>query len=244
MTRILVDPDQLRSLSAQFERVSQDLREVASRANSAWNNLDIRVRQRAAIGGQVSEAFSRGHALAREAMVRANDLLTKAQAFEEADRQGVTGLQNVIDKYPIPVITPVPEPVPLPSLVEIFDVLKASLSTITLFVTSLGLEAVKVFTGAVDFFIVKVPKAEKAFQRWEEYNRRPLTDWDRETAQQYEEEARKALEDLGIGALKDTLDLIADKLPAKENIDQVLKKIYDAIGAVQEWIEALGGESQ
>lgn len=114
MTRILVDPDQLRSLSTQFERVSQDLKEVAGRVNNAWSNLDLRVRQQAAVGGQVSEAFNRGHALAREAMVRANYLLTKAQAFEEADGQGVADLNDVIRKHPVPLPTPTPIPDPGP----------------------------------------------------------------------------------------------------------------------------------
>ena len=95
MTRILVDPDQLRSLSTRFEQVSQDLRAVAGRANASWSNLDLIVRQKAAIGGQVSEAVNRGHALAREAMVKANYLLTKAQAFEDADGQGAASLPTI-----------------------------------------------------------------------------------------------------------------------------------------------------
>ena len=99
MTRILVDPDQLRSLSTRFEQISQDLRAVAGRANASWSNLDLIVRQKAAIGGQVSEAVNRGHALAREAMVKANYLLTKAQAFEEADGQGVGGVGQVFGAF-------------------------------------------------------------------------------------------------------------------------------------------------
>jgi hypothetical protein len=113
MTRILVDPDQLRSLSTRFEQVSQDLRTVAGRANASWNNLDLITRQKAAVGGQVSEAVSRGHALAREAMVRANYLLTKAQAFEEADGQGAAGLPGV-PIPPIPLPTPAPPKLPWP----------------------------------------------------------------------------------------------------------------------------------
>jgi len=147
---------------------------------------------------------------------------------------------------PVPVSTPTPTPetegtptpISLPSLDTVFDVLKASLSTISLFVTSLGLDAFKVFLGAVDFFLRKLPNAEAAFRRLEEYNRQE--NWDRATAAQYQEEARKALEELGVSGLKDTLDLIADKIPKSDAIDEALKKAYDAIGAVGDWIEALG----
>jgi hypothetical protein len=130
----------------------------------------------------------------------------------------------------------------LPSLVETFDILQASLSTVALFVTNLGLGAAKVLTGAIDFFTIKLPRAEDAFQRWEEYYRRP--DCRRETELQYREEARKALEELKIEWFKDTLDLVVDKLPAKRVVQQALTKIYDAIDAILDWIEVLEGNGR
>ncbi len=112
MPRILVNPDQLRALSAQLQQVSNELRSLAGRVNGAWNGLDWEVRHKATIGGQVSDSFGRAHALARQAATMAGYLLKKAQAFEEADRQGVMELNDVISKYPIPVPTPTPAPEP------------------------------------------------------------------------------------------------------------------------------------
>ncbi len=117
MHRILVDPDQLRALGTHFSQVSQDLRAVAARINASWNDLDMVVRQRAALEAQVNEAWSLGHALAREAMAKANYLLTKAQAFEEADGQGAASLPSVpIPPMPLPVPAPPGLPWPFPKL--------------------------------------------------------------------------------------------------------------------------------
>ncbi|HEC36533.1 MAG TPA: WXG100 family type VII secretion target [Anaerolineae bacterium] len=102
MLRIQVDPDELRALGAQLERISQELRNLADRVNRAWNGLDWEVRQKAAVGGQVSEAFGRAHALARQAMTMAGYLLKKAQVFEEADREGAQAIEEIIRRYPSP----------------------------------------------------------------------------------------------------------------------------------------------
>jgi|GEM_PF-3271360 len=242
MTRILVVPEQLRSLSSQLRQTSQELNAMSGRVGSALGGLDWEARQKAGVDGQANDACGRASALATQAETMARYLVNKAQAFAQADQQGAADLQVIIDKYPLPIPVPTPEPggttVSLPSLDTIFDVFKASLSTVSLFVTSLGLDAVKVFAGAGDFFLRKLPNAEAAFRRWEDYNRQD--NWNRATADQYQEEARKTLEELGVSGLKDTLDLIADKIPKSDVIDEALKKAYDAIGAVGDWIEALG----
>jgi uncharacterized protein YukE len=242
MTRIVVVPENLRSLSSQLQRAGQEINAISSRVGGALGGLDWEARQKAGVDSQANDARGRASAMASQAEAMARYLIGKAQAFEQADQQGATDLQVVIDKYPIPMPVPTPEPggtpVSLPSLDTVFDVFKASLSTVSLFVTSLGLDAVKVFAGAGDFFLRKLPNAEAAFRRWEDYNRQD--NWNRATADQYQEDARKALEELGVSGLKDTLDLVADKIPKSDVIDEALKKAYDAIGAVGDWIDALG----
>jgi uncharacterized protein YukE len=245
--RIIVIPERLDDLSRQMTQATSELRDLEGRLGRALGGLDWQVRQQANVEGQVHSARRQALALADEAGRLARFLTDRAAAFRQADAEGAQALGDAVRPYiippvPVPAPTPTPEPegtpISLPSLDTVFDVLKASLSTISLFVTSLGLDAVKVFAGAADFFLRKLPNAEAAFRRWEEYNQQD--NWDRATAAQYQEEARKALEGLGIGGLKDTLDLIADKIPRSDVIDEALKKAYDAVNAVAEWIEALG----
>jgi len=245
--RIIVIPERLDDLSRQMAQAANELRDLEGRLGRALGSLDWEARQQANVEGQVHAARRQAQKLAGEAERLARFLTERAAAFRQADAEGAQSLGDAVRPYitppaPVPVPTPTPEPegtpISLPSLDTVFDVFKASLSTISLFVTSLGLDAVKVFAGAADFFLRKLPNAEAAFRRWEEYNRQD--NWDRATAAQYQEEARKALEELGIGGLKDSLDLIADKIPKSDVIDETLKKAYDAISAVKEWIEAVG----
>jgi uncharacterized protein YukE len=248
MVRIKVIPERLEDLAGRMSDTAAQLRDLESRLGYALARLDWQVRQQANIEGQVHAARCQARALAEEAERLVQFLNERAQAFRQVDEEEAQRLGDAVRPYlppvPVPAPTPTPEPegtpISLPNLDTVFDVFKASLSTISLFVTSLGLDTVKVFAGAADFFLRKLPNAEAAFRRWEEYNRLDNWDWDRATADQYQEEARKALEELGISGLKDTLDLIADKIPKSDVIDEALKKAYDAIRAVEEWIEAVG----
>lgn len=236
MPRIVVDPERLRALAGELQRAAGDLAAVRGRLG-ALGRLDWEARQKTGVEGQVNDARGRASALAGQAEALARYLNGKAEAFAQADRQGATDLGGVVDANPFPI-----PPVSLPTLDQVFDLLKASLSTIALFVTSLGLDAVKVFAGAADFFLRKLPDAEAAFRRWEEYNRQD--NWDRATSLQYQEEARKALDELGVAGLKDAMGLLVDKLPKTDAVEKALGKLYDAVGAVDEWIGALGGRRQ
>lgn len=244
MTRITVTPERLQELSVQFVHTRNDIQDIGDRLDSILGNLDWEVRQQEKVEGQVQSARQQARILAEQTEVLARHLAAKAQAFEQADQQGMAGFQVIFDKYPLPIPISAPESegpiVSRPSLDTVFDMLNASLSTVSLFVINLGLDAVKVFVGAIDFFLRKLPNAEVAFLRWEDYNRQD--NWDRATADQYQEEARKALEELGVSGLKDTLDLIADKIPESDAIDKALKKAYDAIGMAGDWIETLDTE--
>jgi len=116
MWRIQVDPDQLRALSAQLQRHAAELMAIENRLGSALGRLDWKARQRVGIEGRVAHALSQARSLADQAEEMSRSLAAKAQAFEEADRQGVMDLNDVIEKHPIP--TPVPTPAPTPDQEE------------------------------------------------------------------------------------------------------------------------------
>lgn len=130
------------------------------------------------------------------------------------------------------------------ALSQAFDVLKASLSTISLLVTTIGLDVAKVFVSGIDFFLRKLPAAEQAFRRWEDYNRNTeWQDWDKATSDQYRKEALAALDNLGLTWIKDVIDAVAGKIPESSHLGQAAKKAYEAIGAIDDWMVALRIES-
>ena len=113
MPRILVSPDQLRALGARLRQVCGDLRGVEGRVGNALGGLAWEARQKAGVDGQANHARSQARALAAQAEEMGRYLERKAQVFEDADRQSVTDLEVVIDKYPIPTPTPTPTPTPV-----------------------------------------------------------------------------------------------------------------------------------
>jgi uncharacterized protein YukE len=112
MTRIIVVPETLRSLSAQLQRAAQEINAVSSRVGGALGGLDWEARQKAGVDGQANDARSRASTLANQAETMARYLTSKAQAFEQADQQGAADLDTVIRQYPLPVPVPAPTPVP------------------------------------------------------------------------------------------------------------------------------------
>lgn len=236
--RIIVNPDQLQSLAQQLSRTSADLQGVSGSVGGALGGLDWEARQRAGVDSMAGQARSQASALANQAQSMASYLSRKAQAFAEADQQGAISIDVVFKDNPPPTTWPTPTQFNLPSIGQLFDGLKASLSTLALFVTSAGLDAVRLAMGTGDFFLRKMPRAEQAFRKWEDYNSQ-FEDWDRQTADKYQEEARKALEDLGVAGVKDALDTIVDKLPKTADVQKLLGKIYDSLGSIQDWADAL-----
>jgi len=112
MSRIKVDPAQLGAFSVQWQQAAGELESVAGRVGSALGGLSWEARQKAGVDGQANQARSQARALAAQAGEMARYLQRKAQAFEEADGQGVTELNNVIRSYPVAV----PAPTPIPEL--------------------------------------------------------------------------------------------------------------------------------
>ena len=95
MTRILVVPGNLRSLSAQLQQVAGDLQAVEGRVGSALGGLDWEARQKAGVDGQANHARSQARALAAQAEDMSRYLAAKAQAFEDADGQGVSSVGQI-----------------------------------------------------------------------------------------------------------------------------------------------------
>lgn len=60
---------------------------------------------------QVNSAQNRARTLATQVESLARYLASKAQAFEEADRQGAAELDVIIRKHPMPTPTPTPAPI-------------------------------------------------------------------------------------------------------------------------------------
>ncbi|RLB23011.1 MAG: hypothetical protein DRG71_06480, partial [Deltaproteobacteria bacterium] len=119
--RILVNPDQLRALSAQLQQVAGDLQGVESRVSGALGGLDWEARQKVGVEGQVGNARNQARALAAQAEEISRYLASKAQAFEEADGQGAASLPRVPrPSFPLPVPLPPRLPWPFPTIPIIF----------------------------------------------------------------------------------------------------------------------------
>ncbi|MEW6573242.1 MAG: hypothetical protein AB1374_06375 [Bacillota bacterium] len=93
MPRILVKPDALRMLGSQLQQVAGEVQAVELRLSSVMAGLDWEVRSRAGVENQWYNARSLARSTAQCAEAMARFLIYKAQAFEDADRQGAGGVQ-------------------------------------------------------------------------------------------------------------------------------------------------------
>ena len=95
MTRILVVPEHLRSFSSQLQRTAKELGAISGHVGGALGGLDWEARQKAGVDGMAGDARNRANALASQAETMARYMTSKAQAFEDADRQGVGGVGSI-----------------------------------------------------------------------------------------------------------------------------------------------------
>jgi len=93
--RIKVQPDILRHNAQQLRHASNQLRDIGSRVENAYNRMQAEARSAAGMGGTVRQAQSRATALADDALRLAVYLETKANAFEQADRQGHSAFDDI-----------------------------------------------------------------------------------------------------------------------------------------------------
>ncbi len=99
MPRILVQPEYLRSVSTEWQRAAGELQALVGRLGSAFGSLDWEVREHAAVDEAWGQARGHANKLAGQAEDLARYLVAKAQAFEEADRAGATGIGQVLGMF-------------------------------------------------------------------------------------------------------------------------------------------------
>jgi hypothetical protein len=97
--RIVVIPERLQQLGSQMQQVGSQLRALDGRLGSATAGLSWEARSRANIDGSASQARSRARNLAEQAENLGRFLGARAQAFNDADRQGVNGMAQVAVGY-------------------------------------------------------------------------------------------------------------------------------------------------
>ena len=99
MSQILVTSDQLRGLSQQCRDLAGQLRSMSGRLGNAISWLDWQVRYEANVDGEWNDARGRANGLASQADWMAQYLSNKAQAFDSADQQGVSGVGEVAGAF-------------------------------------------------------------------------------------------------------------------------------------------------
>src|SRR5215210_3759328 len=107
MQRIILDPDRLRSLGSQLQQAAEQLRTLDGQLSSNFNNLDLELRQRANMDGQMAQVHSQAGNLAGQVEAMARGLTGKAQAFEEADRQSAAAIPTA-DTLTLPALPALP----------------------------------------------------------------------------------------------------------------------------------------
>lgn len=88
MPQVMVKPESLRVLGSQLQLVAGDVQAIEARLSSVMAGLDWEVRSRAGVENQWYNARSLARSTAQRAEAMARFLIRKAQAFEDADRQG------------------------------------------------------------------------------------------------------------------------------------------------------------
>lgn len=93
MTRIVVSPERLRSMGSYLKVNSENIYTLATQLRNATNTLDWETRYKTNIDDQVNAACKQARNLAAQLQDLSQFLRTKAQAFEDADRQSAEGLR-------------------------------------------------------------------------------------------------------------------------------------------------------
>lgn len=99
MPRILVRPEDLRALSAQYQNNADELQSIVSRLASTLGSLDWQARQAAGVESEWGQARSMVYNLTWQANSLARYLATKAQSFEDADHAGASGIGQVLGAF-------------------------------------------------------------------------------------------------------------------------------------------------
>ena len=238
MTDILVRPPELRQISEQLKSSAKKI----DAALQAIDNDILSLKGDKFLGNRAN-AVQANYAPKRDALIKAKvlvlgfseDLQVAAEIFEKADQ----GQENGDIRMP-------EEPVGQKNDQDgtnfgiDFDVLKAIFSTIKLFLEKNPfLEGADVFIGAFDFFFRKLPEAEKAFRAWEDYNDLDSTQWDIQRSHELQQDAREALNSLGLDTFKDSFSLLTDKFGDNQLIQEAIVKLKDVTYTVEDWLQTV-----
>lgn len=99
MVKILVNPESLKALSSQLQRTAGDVRALEGRLSNVLASLEWEVRQKAGVESRWHNARSSARTITQRLEEMARFLNTKARAFQDADRQGVGGMDQIIGAY-------------------------------------------------------------------------------------------------------------------------------------------------
>lgn len=235
-----METDSVRAMASQLKQSTETMRSQAQSLNSSNQSIDW-------LGPSRDEFVMEMEAVVRQlnAQAEAGGMLAGRVENEVAEWENTSLELGIVGNNPANPWKHSGEVlgahVELPNPTQIFNVFKASLGTLILFGKNIKLEGLSVIVDSLNFFVIKMPKAEQAFQRWEEYNNR-VDDFDINTAHALRADAQKALEGLGISTIKDTLDSIVVALPKTTEFQNLLDDIYKSLGAIQSWLETLKKE--
>lgn len=98
MVRIAVEPEELQSMSTDFQQACNRLQEQVSRATGALGALEWAARSAMAIDGQVNLMRSQADGVIAQVQALARYLQSKAEAFAEADRGGAADVAAVAER--------------------------------------------------------------------------------------------------------------------------------------------------
>lgn len=96
---IAVKPEKLDDLSSRLKKMSGSLQDIESKLQRSLNRLDWETRQKPGIQGNWNRAQKLAQSNISEAESMASFLVRQANAFREADRQGVNSLANLGGRF-------------------------------------------------------------------------------------------------------------------------------------------------
>lgn len=242
MTRIVANPEQMKQLGYMMFDEGERLRAMTGALSRALDPVDWEGAEKLRIQLRITEVCLLGIELEKKIKSYADSVRLKADAFAEADQQGAQHITEIAERYR----TQLPSVPPIPSLVDpgrLFDMVRASASTLAallsrapeLVATWIG--AVQVLVNGFDSLGRQYPTLREKYLRWMEYGQQPYHD--RYELDRLKHEALDAFDEFKAGAIKDALDVVADKLPKTDEVSKDLKQLYDTIGALEEWGKAL-----
>ena len=93
--KILVDPERLRYLATKLTSVAGEIEPISTWSASAIDRIELEANACLLAKSDAVQAARLGQQLKEQAQTLANNLMTKAHAFEQADAEGVSGVNTL-----------------------------------------------------------------------------------------------------------------------------------------------------